>query len=219
MKMKTKCSFYLPVEFPLTAPLTRESRINSWLAAENRFWLFSSRCKRKSVILWSLSGNLHYTRPVIYVYAGQLGALLILGPICGLSVERSQIICLWGWKIFHVHSFYSFYRDPYLGTFSPDYFIHSGFLRKYYIKWYLSGPLWVKKTLPRPCWAWQGRLQAPPQAPEGSSAFFVSCCCPSNWAETTATRRGNGASPAMQTPRSVFLLHPRAAGIKENAFY
>lgn len=25
MKMKTKCSFYLPVEFPLTASLTREA--------------------------------------------------------------------------------------------------------------------------------------------------------------------------------------------------
>lgn len=34
MKMKTKCSFYLPVEFPLTASLTRERRIDRWPAAE-----------------------------------------------------------------------------------------------------------------------------------------------------------------------------------------
>lgn len=137
MKMKTKCSFYLPVEFPLSASLTRGSWINSWLAAENRFWLFSSQCKRKTVILWSLSGNLHYTRPMIYVDAGQQAALLILGPVCGLSGERSQIICLQRWKIFSVHPFYSFIGNPYLRTSSQDFFIHSGFLRKYYIKSYL----------------------------------------------------------------------------------
>lgn len=51
MKMKTECSLYLPAEFPLTASLTGEGWINSRPAAENRFWLFSSRCKRKAVIL------------------------------------------------------------------------------------------------------------------------------------------------------------------------
>jgi hypothetical protein len=49
--MKTERSFYLPAEFPLTASLTGEGWINSRPAAENRFWLFSSRCKRKAVIL------------------------------------------------------------------------------------------------------------------------------------------------------------------------
>lgn len=105
MKMKTKCSFYLPVEFPLTASLTGGNWINSWLAAENSFWLFSSQCKRKAVISWSLSGNLHYTRPMIYVYAGQLGAHLILASICGLSTDCSQIICLPEWETFSVHFF------------------------------------------------------------------------------------------------------------------
>lgn len=37
--------------------------------------------------------------------------------------------------------FILFIGNPYLGTFSQDAFIHSGFLRKCYIKCYLPGPL------------------------------------------------------------------------------
>jgi len=51
MKMKTKCSFDLPVEFPLTAPLAGGSWINSWLATEKSFYLFSSQGKRKIVVV------------------------------------------------------------------------------------------------------------------------------------------------------------------------
>lgn len=46
MKMKTKCSFYLPVEFPLAASLTGEAPIDGRPAGK-RCWLFRSRGEGK----------------------------------------------------------------------------------------------------------------------------------------------------------------------------
>lgn len=51
MKMKTKWSFYLPVEFPLTASPTRGSRINSGRGAAPRLAVQRPRPKESCHIV------------------------------------------------------------------------------------------------------------------------------------------------------------------------
>lgn len=77
---------------------------------------------------------------MIYVYAGQLGALLIL-VLFVVSVSTDHKLFVYGdEKASMFIPFILFIGNPYLGTFSQDRFIHPGFLRKYYIKRYLPAP-------------------------------------------------------------------------------
>lgn len=66
MKMKTKCSFYLPVEFPLTASLTRAGRIDRRPAAEGRLRLPGGRANGK-LSYQALRGAISVPAAVMYV--------------------------------------------------------------------------------------------------------------------------------------------------------
>lgn len=71
--------------------------------------------------------------------------------------------------------FILFIGNPYLGTFSQDSFLHSGFLRKDYIKCYLPVSSKGRRTCQGSAGLERAMSKVLPHAPEKNPASFVSC--------------------------------------------
>lgn len=106
--------------------------------------------------------------------------------------------------------FILFIGNPYLGTFSQDSFLHSGFLRKYYIKCYLP----VSSKGRRTCQGSAGLKRAMSKvllhAPEKHPASFVSCGSLFNGTKSAVGHprgRGKNASGGRQYSKTCSLLH------------
>lgn len=121
--------------------------------------------------------------------------------------------------------FILFIDNPYLGTFSQDSFLHSGFLRKDYIKCYLP----VSSKGRRTCQGSAGLERAMSKvllhAPEKHPASFVSCASLFNGTESAVGHprgRGKNAPIGRQIQQNLFPFAfwvPTRKTEEANAFY
>lgn len=105
--------------------------------------------------------------------------------------------------------FILFIGNPYLGTFSQDSFLHSGFSRKYSIKCYLLVSSKERKTCQGSAEMGRAVSKVLLHAPEKNPASFVSCGSLFNGTESAVGHprgRGANASSGRQIQQNLFPL-------------
>lgn len=121
--------------------------------------------------------------------------------------------------------FILFIGNPYLGTLSPDYFIHPGFFRKYSIKCYTSLPPLSRAEPARHGQADGGIWKLLPRVLEGALAVHGSRPAPFHCMKRAARHGGTGmdAFYDRQIQQNGFLVHSvylrGKETKKENTFY